>query len=265
MSATNIEAKTNPTQPAPPIAIVLGVGARQGIGAATAIAAARAGMHVFLAGRTAEKLTHIANVIEGSGGQATAVVTDSTNAMDIKRLFKQACGTGGRLQLVVYNVGRNLPASFMESSTKIIEDHWRRCVLGGTLAGQAAIRQMLEQNNGPTGRGTIIYTGASASLRGKPLFAAFASAKAGLRNMSQAMAREFGPKGIHVAHVVVDGLVDGAVVRSIGPFGKLLLKRKGPDGALKPDAIAAAFLALHAQTSSAWTHELDLRPYKEAF
>lgn len=248
------------------IAVVVGVGARLGIGAAVAVKAAEAGMHVLLAGRTLEKLSALADDInQNTAGQATVVVTDSTEQADIQRLFAKVDELHGELRFVLYNTGRNLPAPFMESTERLIEGHWRRCVLGGMLVGQAAVKRMLEQSQMDTGKGTIIYTGASASLRGKPLFAGFSAAKAGVRMMAQAMAREFGPQGVHVGHIVIDGLVDGAVVRSVGPLGKYLLRQKGDDGALKPDEVAKAFLMLHQQKQSAWMHELDLRPYKEAF
>ncbi len=245
-------------------AIVIGVGARQGIGAAIAVRAAREGLHVFVAGRTASSLERIVRGIAGDGGTATAVVCDSTRQEDLEQLFAQV---GERpLRLVVYNVGRNIPAPFLQSDTTLVEGHWRRCVLGATLTGQQAVRRMLAQGEPDGHRGTILYTGASASLRGKPMFAAFAAAKAGARAMAQSMAREFGPQGIHVAHVVIDGVVDGDIVRSVGgPLGRLLIRNKGADGALLPDAVADTFWAVHAQQRSAWTHEVDLRPYAEPF
>ena len=133
---------------------------------------------------------------------------------------------------------------------------WRLCCLGGFLVGREAARRMVAQ-----ARGTILFTGASASLRGKPPFAAFASAKAGLRSLAQAMAREFGPKGVHVAHVVIDGGIGGERLRRFAEF----VRAKGEDGLLDLDAIADAYWMLHAQHRTAWTHELDLRPYKEPF
>lgn len=250
----------------PAAAVVIGVGARQGIGAAVAVRAAAQGMQVFVAGRTQEKLDAIVADIEAAGGSATAVVTDSTRAEDIDHLFQQVADAGFPLRLTVYNTGRNIPAPFMESDERLFHGHWKRCVLGAMLSGQAAIRQMLKQGEIDGQRGTIIYTGASASLRGKPLFAGFASAKAGLRAMAQSMAREFGPQGIHVGHIVIDGIVEGDIVRSVGGgLGKLMLRNKGEDGALLPDEVAKAFWMLHRQPRSAWTHELDLRPHGEPF
>ncbi|MGB1580433.1 MAG: SDR family NAD(P)-dependent oxidoreductase [Nevskiales bacterium] len=245
-------------------AVVIGVGARQGVGAAIAVKAAAQGMHVFVAGRTLEKLQGIVADIESAGGRATAVVTDSTQADDISALFKQASQADAPLRLVVYNTGRNIPAPFLESDERLFRGHWRRCVLGPTLTAQAAIPHMLQQDS--PHKGTILFTGASASMRGKPLFAGFASAKAGQRALAQSMAREFGPQGIHVAHVVIDGVIEGDIVRgALGGLGKLILRNKGKDGALLPDEIARNFWMLHEQAPSAWTQELDLRPYKESF
>ncbi len=246
------------------IAVIIGVGARQGIGGAMAAKAAREGMHVFLAGRTQQKLQRIVDEIKADGGQATAVVTDSTQAKDIQALFQQVDATGAPPHLLVYNTGRNIPAPFLESDERLFVGHWRRCVLGPTLAGQAAIPRMLKQDG--LHKGSILLTGASASMRGKPLFGGFASAKAGQRALAQAMAREFGPQGIHVAHIVIDGMVSGEIVRSFGGgVGRWLLRNKGEDGALLPDAVVDSYWAVHQQAPSAWTQELDLRPHRERF
>lgn len=249
-----------------PCAVVIGVGARQGLGAAVAVKAASEGLHVFIAGRTQAKLDAIVAEIEATGGQATAVVTDSTRADQITALFEHVTASGGPLRLMVYNTGRNIPAPFMESDERLFHGHFKRCVLGAMLSGQAAIRLMLGQDEINGVHGTILYTGASASLRGKPLFAGFASAKAAARVMTQSMAREFGPRGIHVGHIVIDGIVEGEIVKSLaGGLGKLMIRNKGEDGALLPDEVAKAFWMLHTQPRSVWTHELDLRPHGESF
>lgn len=245
-------------------AVVIGVGARKGMGAAIAVKAAAEGLHVFIAGRTAEKLRAIVDEIESAGGSATAVVTDCTKADDVTALFRQVAASNKRMDLVVYNTGRNIPAPFLDSDEHLFSGHWRRCVLGPTLVGQAAIPLLLNQDG--LHKGSLIFTGASASMRGKPLFAGFASAKAGQRALAQSLAREFGPQGIHVAHIVIDGVVEGEIVRSFGGgLGKLLLRNKGEDGALLPDEVAKTFWAVHLQPPSAWTQELDLRPHRESF
>lgn len=245
---------------------MVGVGARQGIGAANAVLAAKNGMHVFLTSRTQGRLDRIADEIQQAGGAATPVACNVTEEAEVGALFEQIDATGLPLRLVIYNVGRNLPAPFLQSDAELISLNWRLGVLGGLHVGQAAVRRMLTQQEIDGQRGTIVYTGASASLRGKPMFAAFASAKAGLRAMTQSMAREFGPRGIHVAHVIIDGMVDGEIVREFGGgAGRVMLGSKGEHGALQPDEIAGNYWALHRQPRSAWTHELDLRPFKETF
>lgn len=248
-------------------AVVVGAGERNGIGGAVAAKAAREGLHVFVAGRTQAKIERCARNIEDDGGQATAVVCDSTRSEDMAALFSAIAASELPLRLAVYNTGRNIPAPFMQTTPELLRGHWRRCALGGLMLGQSAIKAMLATPDADSGHhGTVIFTGASASLRGKPLFAGFSAAKAGLRALAQSAAREFGPQGIHVAHIVIDGLVDGDVVQGLDAgIGKLLLRRKGADGALQPDDVAKAFWMLHRQHRSAWTHELDLRPFAEGF
>lgn len=244
-------------------AVILGVGSRNGVGAAVAVLAASHGLHTLIVGRTREKLDTVATAIQDAGGQATTVVADCTDPDDIQRIFSQITECGQPLRLAVHNMAApNLPTEFLKTDIAFFETHWRRATFAGFLVGQAAVRQMLTQQ-GPH-RGTLIFTGASGSLRGKAKFSAFAAAKAGLRAMAQSIAREFGPQGIHVGHIVIDGVIDGQFVRDAGGnLAKLWLKSKGENGALKPDEIAQAFWMLHTQPLSAWTHELDLRPYKE--
>jgi NAD(P)-dependent dehydrogenase (short-subunit alcohol dehydrogenase family) len=161
------------------------------------------------------------------------------------------------LSLAVYNVGNNAMVPFLEITPELFERMWRQNAYGGFLFGQEALRRML-----PTGAGTILFTGATASLRARPPFTAFASAKAALRGVAQGMAREFGPQGIHVAHIVIDGGIAGDYVLKNFPD---FVTARGADGLLNPDDIAGAYWDLHRQPRSAWTHELDLRPYKEVF
>ena len=238
-------------------AVVVGVGASRGTGAATARRFAREGLHVFLAGRTAERLEAVAKEIEASGGRATAVPTDTTRAEEVVRLLDRARDATGSLDLVLYNAGNNRLRPLLEMSDAFFEDTWRLCCFGGFLVGREAARRML-----PQGSGTILFTGATASLRARPPFTAFAAAKAALRALAHGMAREFGPRGLHVAHVVIDGGIDGDQLNTAFPQFK---DQRGAEGMLQPDAIADAFWTLHAQHPSAWTLELDLRPYKEPF
>jgi NAD(P)-dependent dehydrogenase (short-subunit alcohol dehydrogenase family) len=212
---------------------------------------------VILAGRTAEKLEAVAAAIQRAGGAAQPVVTDATSEADVTNLFRVAGAGRTCLELVVYNVGGNARAPFLQISSDFFESLWRQNALGGFLVGREAVRYMLPQQ-----RGTILFTGATASLRARPPFTAFASAKAALRAVAQGMAREFGPQGIHVIHVVIDGVIGGEYARIHFPE---FVQAKGEDGLLEIDAIADAYWALYCQPRSAWTHELELRPFKEPF
>ena len=159
--------------------------------------------------------------------------------------------------MVVFNIGANVRFGLRETTARVFTKVWEMACFAGFLAGREAARVMA-----PRGRGSILFTGATASLRGREGFAAFAAAKAGLRAMAQSAAREFGPQGLHVAHVVVDGAIDGAFTRANRPDAEALLAQ---DRILKPAEIAANYVWLHAQPRSAWTHELDLRPWTEAW
>jgi NAD(P)-dependent dehydrogenase (short-subunit alcohol dehydrogenase family) len=240
--------------------VVCGVGAERGLGAALCRRFAAEGYHVLVAGRTPHKIDKIAAAIVAEGGSAEAVQTDVTEEADVVRLFDRAMAPGeGRLpaDLVVYNAGNNRRMDFREVSARDFEKFWRVGCFGGFLVGREAARRLA-----PLGRGTILFTGASASLRGKPGYAQFAAAKAGLRAVAQSMAREFGPLGIHVAHVVIDGGIAGErLLRRVPQLGA----ERGEDGLLGIAAIADAYWHLHTQQRSAWTQELDLRPYKESF
>ncbi|MBW2423106.1 MAG: SDR family oxidoreductase [Deltaproteobacteria bacterium] len=238
-------------------ALVIGVGALRGVGGAVARRIAREGLHVVVAGRSEEKLAAVVSAIEGEVGNATSVVGDATTAEGVARFFDAAEQAGGVPELVVYNVGNNRFAPLIEMSDEFFEGLWRVCCFGGFLTGREAANRML-----PAGGGSLIFTGATASLRARPPFTAFASAKAALRAVAHGMAREFGKQGLHVAHVVIDGVIDGEQVNSRLPQ---LKQRLGEQGMLQPDDIAEAYWMLHRQPRSAWTLELDLRPDRESF
>jgi NAD(P)-dependent dehydrogenase (short-subunit alcohol dehydrogenase family) len=241
-------------------AVVVGVGAERGLGAALCRRFAAEGYHVLVAGRTLEKLAQVARSIGPTGGSAEAITVDTTREDDVIRLFDQAMSPGdGRAaaDVVIFNAGTNRRIDFKELSAEQFEQFWRVGCFGGFLVGREAARRLA-----PLRRGTIIFTGASASLRGKPGFAHFAAAKAGLRMIAQSMAREYGPFGIHVAHAVIDGGINGDRLLSRMPT---LATERGEDGLLGIDAIADTYWNIHRQQRSAWTQEVDLRPFKEPF
>jgi NAD(P)-dependent dehydrogenase (short-subunit alcohol dehydrogenase family) len=243
-----------------PSAIVVGVGAEQGLGAAVARRFAAAGHHIYVAGRTPDKIEQVVRTIRGSGGSAEPVVTDTTSEQDVLRLFELAFEARAGIEppdVVIYNAGNNRRLDFRELSAAQFEEYWRIGCFGGFLVGREAARHLV-----PLGRGTVLFTGASASLRGRPGFAHFAAAKAGLRMIAQSMAREYGPLGIHVAHVVIDGGILGERLVSRNPQ---ILEQRGEDGLLGIDAIAETYWHLYRQPRSAWAQEIDLRPYKEPF
>lgn len=223
-------------------ALIFGVG--PGLGLALARCCTTAGMPTGLAARSGERTAAWAAGI-ASGAPAHGYACDVTREADVEQVFTRARNDLGRIGLVVYNAGVYRPGRVIETSAEDFESCWRVGCFGGFLVGRAAAATMLEQ-----GSGTIIFTGATASLRGGAGFANLAVGKFGLRALAQSMARELGPRGVHVAHVIVDGQIAG-----------------DDAGATKldPDAIAASYLALHHQHRSAWTQELDLRPWVERF
>ena len=243
-----------------PTAVVVGVGAEQGIGGAVCRRFAAEGHHVLVAGRTQAKIDRVVQTIRDNGGSAEPVLTDATHEGQVVSLFDRAMQPGPGLapaDLVVFNAGNNRRVDFREVEASVFEELWRAGCFAGFLVGREAARRLV-----PLGRGTVIFTGASASLRGKPGYAQFAAAKAGLRMIAQSMAREFGSQGLHVAHVVIDGGIHGERLLSRRPQ---LLAERGEDGLLGVDAIAEAYWQIHRQARSAWTHEIDLRPFKESF
>jgi NAD(P)-dependent dehydrogenase (short-subunit alcohol dehydrogenase family) len=225
------------------------VGAGPGLGAALARRARREGLHVILAARNVERLQTLANEL---GGEAKRC--DATREAEVDGLFAEVSSAHGAPQLVIYNAGAFVPKSILETAAGEFEDCWRIGCLGGFLVGRAAARLMVA-----AGRGTILFTGATASLRGGANFANLAVGKFGLRALAQSMARELGPKSVHVAHVVIDGMI--AAEHRPG-------RKRGehtPDALLDPDAIAETYWQLHRQPRSAWAQEMDLRPWTEKF
>ncbi len=238
-------------------AIVVGVGPERGLGAALAMCFAKQGLHVFIVGRSTEKLQHVVQLIQNSDGHATSVVADITVEQDVSQLFHVVRSRGDIIQVAAYNVDSNIPAPFLETNVETLTTLWRQNCLGAFLFAQELIAIMQTQQ-----QGTVFFTGATGSLRAKPPFTAFAMTKTGLRALAQGLAREFSPQGVHVVHTVIDGAIDGD--RSHKQFSDIV-DAKGQDGLLQLEAIAQTYWAIHQQPRSAWTHELDLRPFKEPF
>lgn len=238
-------------------AVVLGVGPTRGLGAAIARRFAREGFRVTVMGRSEEKIAAALADLKAAGADAEAVVGDVTDEAAVRRVVAGAERADAPLEAAIFNAGGNWPRPFRDMDAEFLESMWRVNALAGFFFAKAALDVML-----PRQRGVILFTGASGSLRGKAMFGGFAQAKAALRALAQTAAREFGPQGIHVAHVVVDGGIDGDRLNGFLPN---LKDQRGPDGLLDPDAIAENYWTLFQQPRSAWTHELDVRPWVESW
>jgi NAD(P)-dependent dehydrogenase (short-subunit alcohol dehydrogenase family) len=225
------------------VAVVVGVGA--GLGWALARRFAKAGMQVVAAARDAKKIEALAK--SEPKLEIRPEACDVTKPADVAKLFE----SGAAPSVVAFNAGAYVRGGILDIDPEDFERCWRVGCFGGFLVGQAAARLMV-----PAGEGTILFTGATASLRGSAGFANLAVPKFGLRALAQSMARELGPKGIHVAHVIIDGQIDSERYRGTG---------RARDSLLSPDAIAETYYQLHRQPRDAWTHELDLRPSVEKF
>lgn len=235
-------------------AVVIGVGPERGLGGALSKRFAAEGLHVFVTGRTAESLELLAATIRELGGEATAVVADTTDEAAVVSLFDQVVEAPGEIELAVYNAGNNTPGRIVDMDAKYFERAWRVGCFGGFLFGREAVKRML-----PRG-GTLIFTGASASLRGRAGFGAFSAAKGALRNLAQAMAKEYGEEGLHVAHVVVDGGIAGDKIINRFPD---MVKARGEGGLINLEGLAAAYWFLHQQPRDGWSFEVDLRTSRE--
>jgi NAD(P)-dependent dehydrogenase (short-subunit alcohol dehydrogenase family) len=238
------------------VAWVAGVGASSGLGAAAARRFATGGLSVAITARNAERLRTVSEQIGATGGRVRALPGDVSSAEDVARLAIEVQRLGV-LRVAIFNAGNAVRGTPLQITPEQFESTWRGSTYAGFLFARATVPLLLA-----AGGGTLIFTGATASLRGRGPFVAFAAAKAGLRSVAQSVAREYGPQGIHVAHVVIDGGIDGERLRSSAPQRAA---QAGSDGLLSPDAIAETYWQLHGQARSAWTHELDLRPYKESF
>jgi NAD(P)-dependent dehydrogenase (short-subunit alcohol dehydrogenase family) len=238
------------------VAWVVGVGPAAGLGGALARRFARGGLRVVLTGRNETRLQSVAEEITNAGGRAQALAGDISVPSEVTRLAA-AVRDVGALRSALFNAGNMVRGNALEVTPEQFESTWRGSAYAGFLFVRATLPLLLE-----SGGGSLLVTGATASVRGGGPFIAFASAKAALRSLAQSAAREYGPQGIHVAHIVIDGGIDGARLRS-GASDRVAAA--GDDGLLHPDAIADTYWHLHQQPRSAWTHELDLRPFKERF
>ncbi|MBW2229303.1 MAG: SDR family oxidoreductase [Deltaproteobacteria bacterium] len=237
------------------VALVLGAGA--GLGGAVARRFAREGYTACVARRRGDELAGLVEAIEKAGGNARAFGVDARDDEQIEALFEQIESEVGPVEVAVHNIGANVSFPIREMTTRVYFKVWQMACFSGFLMGREAAARMQ-----PRGRGTILFTGATASLRGRPGMAAFAGAKFALRALAQSMARELGPEGIHVGHIVIDGAIDMPWIRENFPQ---IIETRGEEALLSPDAIAESYWSLHAQPRSAWTHELDLRPHVEAW
>ena len=235
--------------------VALVIGAGDATGGAIARRFARGGYTACVTRRTADKLLPLVERIQAEGGQAHGFASDARNEAEVLALFAKIEAEIGPIEVLVFNIGANVRFSITETTERVYRTVWEMAALAGFLVGREAARVMR-----PRGHGTILFTGATASLRGSSGFSAFAGAKFALRALAQSMARELGPQGIHVAHTVIDGAIDTEFIASNFPE-RYALKEQG--GILDPEAIAEAYWQLHQQPRSAWTHELDLRPWME--
>jgi NAD(P)-dependent dehydrogenase (short-subunit alcohol dehydrogenase family) len=233
------------------------IGAGDATGGAIARRFAREGLAACVTRRTADKLAPLVERIRADGGEAHAFGSDARKEEDMAALVAGIERDIAPIEVAVFNIGANVRFGITETTERVYRKVWEMGALAGFLMGREVAKVML-----PRGRGTIIFTGATASLRGSAGFCAFAGAKHALRALAQSLARELGPQGIHVAHVVIDGAIDTQFIRENFPERYAL---KAQDGILNPDDIAENYWQLHRQQRSAWTHELDLRPWMETW
>lgn len=235
-----------------PIALIIGAGDH--LGAAIARRFATEGYHIVATRRRGDLDTLISDV-RALGSDITALHSDARDEEQVMELIEKVESELGPMRVAVFNVGGNVRFGITETTTQVYRKVWEMCALAGFLVGREVAKKML-----PREQGTIIFTGASASLRGSSGFAAFAGGKHALRALAQSMSRELGPQGIHVAHVIVDGLIENEATKAFLPD---LFASKGENGIIRPDDLAEVYWQLHNQPKTAWTFEQDVRPYTE--
>lgn len=235
--------------------VALIIGAGDSTGAAIARRFAREGYVACVTRRSADKLQPLVDSIIAEGGRAHGFASDARKEDQVAELIETIERDIGPIEVMVFNIGANVPCSILQETARKYFKIWEMACFAGFLTSQAVAKRMVAR-----GRGTILFTGATAGLRGSAGFAAFSGAKHGIRALAQSMARELGPMNIHVAHVVVDGAIDTAFIRDSFPERYAL---KDQDGILNPAHIADNYWHLHSQPRDAWTFELDLRPWTE--
>jgi NAD(P)-dependent dehydrogenase (short-subunit alcohol dehydrogenase family) len=240
---------------APKAALIVGAG--DATGGAIARRFAREGYTACVTRRTAEALQPLVERIRAAGGQAVGYGADARDEAAVAALVARIEREVGPIDVAVFNIGANVRFDVTDTTERVYRKVWEMGALAGFLMGREVAKVML-----PRGHGTILFTGATASLRGSAGFSAFAGAKHALRALAQSMARELGPRGIHVAHIVIDGAIDTRFIAENFPQRYAL---KDQAGILDPEHIAENYWHVHRQPRSAWTHELDLRPWMETF
>jgi NAD(P)-dependent dehydrogenase (short-subunit alcohol dehydrogenase family) len=249
--------------------VCLVIGAGDATGGAVAKRFASEGYVACVTRRTLDKLQPLLDDIRKAGGVAHGFGSDARKEDEVIALIDHIESSIGPIDVLVFNIGANSPNSILTETARRYTKMWEMACLAGFLNGREVAKRMVsrekdtnQETSGIAHRGTIIFTGATASLRGSANFAGFSGGKMALRGLAQSMARELGPLGIHVAHTIIDGAIDTEFIRTLFP-DKYALKEQG--GILNPDHIADAYWMLHQQPRDAWTHELDLRPYMEKF
>lgn len=243
-------------RPSGPKPAALIVGAGDSTGGAIARRFARAGYVVCATRRHGDRLQGLCERIRAEGGTVHPFGSDARQEAQVAELVERIEREIAPIEVAVFNPGANVNFGILETTARVYDKVWQMACFAGFLVGREVARRMV-----PRGHGTILFTGATASLRGGPGFAAFAGAKHGLRALAQSMARELGPRGVHVAHVMIDGLIDTPWIRE--NMAEAIARRPSEAGLLDPEAIAEVYFALHRQPRSAWTHEIDLRPWAE--
>lgn len=236
---------------------IIVIGAGDALGGAIARRFAREGYAAVIVRRHAEQLEALTDAIREAGGEAHPFGLDARKEEDMVGLFDRVEAEIAPVEVAVFNIGANVNFPIAETTARVYFKVWEMAAFAGFLTGREAAKRMT-----PRGRGSILFTGATASIRGREGFAAFSGAKHALRALAQSMSRELGPKGIHVAHTIIDGAIDTQWIAENFPER---YKAKAHDGILNPDHIAEAYWTLHTQPRDAWTHELDLRPWSESW